>query len=142
MPYRACVALLLGCILLFDAAPLWAALELAYFRAAATNNSTLILEWATVRETNVNGFEILVKRSQEADSAYHPLGSRSALGTPQTGATYSFDVTSGLIAGERYCFRLHEVSSDDTPGENFDLCGFGIGLNDNEMFLPVLGSWQ
>jgi hypothetical protein len=42
------------------------------------------------------------------------------------------------VAGERYCFRLREVTSDDTPGESFDLCGFGIALDDDEMFLPLL----
>jgi hypothetical protein len=96
------------------------------------------LEWATLSETNVNGFEILAKPVGEADSAYSPLGSRIALGGPQSGATYNFIVTGGLVAGERYCFRLREVTSDSTAGASFDLCGFGIALDDVEMFLPLL----
>jgi hypothetical protein len=103
---------------------LWAAIELAYYRAAATN-SAVYLEWATVREVNLNGFEIMCKRVSEPDTAFHPIGSRIALGKP---STYNFDVTSGLVPGERYCFRLREITSDMTPGEAFDLCGYGLGL--------------
>ena len=106
---------------------LWAAIELAYYRGAATNNA-VFLEWATVREVNINGFEILCKRVEESDAAFHPIGSRIALGSATTGATYNFDVTSGLIPGERYCFRLREITTDETPGEAFDLCGYGLGL--------------
>ncbi len=121
-------ALALGLVVLLSATDrLWAAIELAYYRASATNNA-VFLEWATVREFNLNGFEILCKRSVEPVTAYHPIGSRIAQGTADTGATYNFNVTSGLIAGESYCFRLREVTSDGTPGEAFDLCGYGPGL--------------
>lgn len=106
---------------------LWAAIELAYYRAAATNNA-VFLEWATVREFNVNGFEILCKRVNEPDTAYHPIGSRIAQGSATTGFTYNFDITYGLVPGERYCFRLREITADNTPGEAFDLCGYGLGL--------------
>ena len=106
---------------------LWAAIELAYYRGAATNNA-VFLEWATVREVNINGFEILCKRVNDPDTSFHPIGSRIALGSATSGATYNFDVTSGLIPGERYCFRLREITTDDTPGEAFDLCGYGLGL--------------
>jgi hypothetical protein len=105
----------------------WAAIELAYYRAAATNNA-VFLEWATVREVNINGFEILCKRVNDPETAFHPIGSRIALGNATTGATYNFDVTSGLVPGERYCFRLREITNDLTPGEAFDLCGYGLGL--------------
>jgi hypothetical protein len=106
---------------------LWAAIELAYYRAAATNNA-VFLEWATVREVNIDGFEILCKRVNDPDINFHPIGSRIALGNPTTGSTYNFDVTSGLFPGERYCFRLREITHDGTPGEAFDLCGYGLGL--------------
>lgn len=114
---------------------LWAAIELAYYRGAATNNA-VFLEWATVREVNINGFEILCKRVEESDAAFHPIGSRIALGSATTGATYNFDVTSGLIPGERYCFRLREITTDATPGEAFDLCGYGLGLTPPPTTLP------
>lgn len=122
------VALALGLVLLLSVADrLWAAIELAYYRGSATNNA-VFLEWATVREFNLNGFEILCKRASDPGAVYHPIGSRIAQGSPDTGATYNFNVTSGLVAGESYCFRLREVTSDGTPGEAFDLCGYGPGL--------------
>ncbi len=107
--------------------------ELAYYRAASTNYA-VFLEWATVREVNLNGFEILYKRVSDADVAYAPIGSRIALGSAVSGATYNFDITSGLILGERYCFRLREIPSDGTPGEAFDLCGYGLL---RAIFLPI-----
>jgi len=106
---------------------LLAAIELAYYRAAATTNA-VFLEWATVREVNVNGFEIMCKKIDDPDTAFHPIGSRIAIGSPTSGATYNFDVTSGLIPGQQYCFRLREITSDNTPGEEFDLCGYGLGV--------------
>lgn len=121
-------ALVIGLALLATMAEsVWAAIELAYYRAAATNNA-VFLEWATVREVNINGFEILCKRINDPDTAFHAIGSRIALGTATSGATYNFDVTSGLFPGERYCFRLREITIDQTPGEAFDLCGYGLGL--------------
>jgi hypothetical protein len=106
---------------------LLAAIELAYYRGSATANA-VFLEWATVREVNVNGFEILCKKINDPDTAFHPIGSRIAMGSPTSGATYNFDITSGLIPGQQYCFRLREITSDNTPGEEFDLCGFGLGI--------------
>lgn len=121
-------ALFIGSALMATVADrLWAAIELAYFRGSATKNA-VFLEWATVREVNVNGFEILCKRVDAPETAYHPIGSRIALGSPTSGATYNFDVTFGLIPGEQYCFRLREITADNTPGEVFDLCGYGLGV--------------
>ncbi|MCC6454962.1 MAG: hypothetical protein IT328_08480 [Caldilineaceae bacterium] len=118
-------AIVMGLMLLMAVADrVWAAIELAYYRGSATN-SAVYLEWATVREVNLNGFEILCKRVGDPDTKYHAIGSRIARGIP---STYNFDVTSGLKAGESYCFRLREITSDETPGEAFDLCGYGPGL--------------
>lgn len=121
-------------ILLFAVDDLWATVDLAYYRAASTANA-VFLEWATLREVNVNGFEILMKHISASDNDFRPIGSRIALGRPTSGATYNFDVTSDLVPGERYCFRLSEVTSDDTPGETFDLCGYGL---DSSTFLPLI----
>ncbi len=114
----------------------WAAIELAYYRGAATNNA-VFLEWATVREVGIHGFEILCKRVQDPESSFHPIGSRIALGSPTSGATYNFDVTSGLVPGQAYCFRLREITKDNTPGEAFDLCGFGLGITPQPTTVPV-----
>ena len=108
-----------------------AAIELAYYRASSTDVSVL-LEWATAREVNLDGFEILCKRVDEPDTAYHPIGSRIAQGGPETPASYSFNVTSGIVYGEAYCFRLREVTTDDTPGEEFDVCGYGPGVTPSD----------
>ena len=122
------LALVLGLVLLFAVTDrLWAAIELAYYRASVTHNA-VFLEWATIREYNLSGFEILCKRATAPETAYHPIGSRIAQGGPDRGATYNFNITSGLIAGEAYCFRLREVTTDNTPGEVFDLCGYGPGV--------------
>jgi hypothetical protein len=121
-------AMVIGLALMATVADgVWAAIELAYYRASVTNNA-IFLEWATVREIDINGFEILCKRVSESDASYHAIGSRIALGNATTGRTYNFDVTSGIIPGERYCFRLREITKDGTPGEAFDLCGYGLGL--------------
>jgi hypothetical protein len=125
--FGALAAWLVAMLVWTAALDVMAAIELAYFRGSATNTSVL-LEWATIREVNLNGFEILCKRAVESDAAYHPIGSRIAQGGPETGAVYSFNVTAGLVFGESYCFRLREVTADDTPGEVFELCGFGPGL--------------
>ena len=116
-----------GLMLAAVARPLRAAIELAYYRATSTE-SAVLLEWATVREFNVAGFEILCKRAIEPDTSYHAIGSRIATGGPDQGAVYTFNVTSGLVYGEQYCFRLREVTTDNTPGEQFDLCGYGPGV--------------
>jgi hypothetical protein len=127
-PRRAWRALAGALLLLVCAvAPVWAALELAYFRAIPTDTSVQ-LEWATNREYNVAGFEILCKRVAEPESAYHAIGSRIAQGGPDQGASYSFNATAGLTYGEAYCFRLREITTDEAPGEQFDLCGYGPGV--------------
>jgi hypothetical protein len=131
-------ALVIGMTLLATVADsVWAAIELAYYRGASTNNA-VFLEWATVREININGFEIMCKRINDPDIAYHAIGSRIALGSATSGATYNFDVTSGLLPGERYCFRLREITTDQTPGEAFDLCGYGLGLIPLPTIAPVV----
>lgn len=122
------VTLLVGALLWVGATEVWAAIELAYYRATVTDTSVQ-LEWATVRELNLQGFAILCKRADEPDSKYHEIGSRIAQGGADFGATYSFVATSGLVYGERYCFRLVEVTTDNTPGERFDLCGYGPGVS-------------
>lgn len=113
-------------VLLLATGRAWAAVELAYFRGTPTQSSVL-LEWATISEFNVSGFEILCKLESEPETAYHPIGSRIGQGSPDQGASYSFNVTA-LTFGVRYCFRLREVTADNVPGEQFDICGYGPGV--------------
>ncbi|MEX1019554.1 MAG: hypothetical protein WDZ49_07845 [Litorilinea sp.] len=112
---------------IFAAWPVRAAIELRYFRAAASPN-TVLLEWATVSETNISGFIIECKRSDEPDSDYHAIGARDAVGEPDAGAAYSFNIASGLEPGVAYCFRLVETTIDGLPGEQFEICGYGAAV--------------
>jgi hypothetical protein len=124
-------------VVVLSAWPVFAAMELAYYRATSSPTSVL-LEWATLREFNVEGFEILCKREIELDSSFHTIGSRIAQGGPEQGAQYSFNVTTGLFPGETYCFRLQERTTDGTPGEQFDLCGYGLGIAPTPMLTTTI----
>jgi hypothetical protein len=125
----ACVGMAATALLLviLTSWPARAAIELIYFRASASTN-TVLLEWATAQETNISGFIIECKRADEPDEAYHAIGARNAVGSPQQGSTYSFNVASGLEPGVAYCFRLVERTIDGLPGEQFELCGYGVAI--------------
>ncbi len=118
---------LAAAVALLAAFPVNAAVQLEFFRATPTDFSVQ-LAWATLHEYNVEGFEILCKKADAPESSYHVIGTRLAQGNPDLGASYSFDVTGDLGYGKSYCFRLQEVTTDDTPGEVFDLCGYGPGV--------------
>ncbi len=65
-----------------------------------------------------------MKLESEPEASYRVAGTRMAQGDATVGARYSFEVTE-ITCGESYCFRLQEVTTDETPGEIFDLCGYG-----------------
>lgn len=125
---------------IFTAWPARAAIELRYFRASASMN-TVLLEWATERETNISGFIIECKEADEPDSAYHAIGARDALGGPERGAEYSFNVAAGLVPGVSYCFRLVENTLDGLPGEQFELCGYGAAVTPTPIWTPRFGGF-
>jgi hypothetical protein len=104
-----------------------AAIELDYFIVVPTQRD-ITLQWATVAEYDLSGFEVLCKREDELDNAYHVIGDVPAEGGPQEGATYLFPITSGLERGVTYCFRLREVPINGEPGDIFDQCGYGLGI--------------
>ncbi|MFN8470261.1 MAG: hypothetical protein U0X20_32200, partial [Caldilineaceae bacterium] len=101
-----------------------AAVQLNFFNVIAFPTSVM-LEWSTASEVNLAGFDIQCKQANEADTAYHEIGFQPAKGGPNVGALYDFPVTSGLVPGNSYCFRLKEVTTDGSPGEVFDRCGYG-----------------
>ncbi len=113
-------------VLRWTTLPAHAAVQLEYYRATPTDFSVR-LDWATVREFNLEGFKILMKLESEPEIGYRLVGTRIAQGDATVGARYSFEVTE-ITCGESYCFRLQEVTTDDTPGEIFDLCGYGQGV--------------
>ncbi len=115
-----------GVLLWLGVSQAWAAIVLEHYRASVTETS-VELEWSTLREVNLQGFTISCKLADKPDSAYEEIGSRIAQGGPDRGAAYHFSVTSGVYKGYTYCFRLTEVTTDGTPGERFDLCGYGPG---------------
>jgi len=114
-------------VLILLAQPALAAIELSYFYVIS-NPASVILQWGTRSEFNVQGFEIQCKRADEPDIAYHRIGFLSARGGPSTPAQYNFPVTQGMQPGVAYCFRLVELTTDGTPGEVQDRCGFGPGV--------------
>ena len=101
-----------------------AAVQLNFFNVIAFPSSVM-LEWSTASEVNLAGFDIQCKQANEPDTAYHEIGFQPAKGGPNVGALYDFPVTSGLVPGNSYCFRLKEITTDGSPGEVFDRCGYG-----------------
>ncbi len=101
-----------------------AAVQLNFFNVIAFPSS-VTLEWSTASEVNLAGFDIQCKQANEPDTAYHEIGFQPAKGGPNVGALYDFPVTSGLVPGNSYCFRLKEITTDGSPGEVFDRCGYG-----------------
>ncbi len=106
------------------AQPLLAAVQFSYFYVIS-NPASVVLQWGTTSEFNVQGFEIQCKRADEPEAAYHRIGFMPAKGGPSTPAQYSFPVTTGVEPGVPYCFRLIEQTSDGTLGDVQDRCGYG-----------------
>ena len=119
-------ALALGIVLALTW-PVRAAVELTYYTVTSITTG-VVLQWATASEYNLEGFEILCKPETAADTAYTPVGSRIAQGGPELGATYDFPIVSGLTPGISYCFRIREITTDGTPGDVFERCGYGPNL--------------
>ncbi len=107
--------------------PVKAAMMLSFFRAESTAAS-VVLNWGTASEINVEGYKIHCKEQDEPYSAYHVIGTRIAKGGPGIPAAYEFMVTQDMHYGEQYCFRLEEVTTDGIPGEQHDICGYGPGV--------------
>ena len=117
------------------AQPLLAAVEFNYFNVIASP-AGVVLEWSTASEANISGFDVLCKRSDEADTQFHSIGYVPAKGTLATGALYTFPVTA-LEPGVPYCFRLVELTNDGTPGEVQDRCGYGISITPTPQLIGV-----
>jgi hypothetical protein len=107
--------------------PATAAVVIQYF-IADPSSTEVTLQWVTQSEYNVSGFELYCKRQDELDNAYHLIDAIPAEGGAQQGATYVYRVTQGLEPGVSYCFRLSEITTDGTPGELRELCGYGLGI--------------
>jgi hypothetical protein len=104
--------------------PALAAIQLSYFNIIS-NPTSVILQWGTTSEFNVQGFEVQCKLASEPDTAFHRIGFLPAKGGPSTPAQYTFPVTTGVEPGVPYCFRLLELTTDGTQGEAPTLCGYG-----------------
>jgi hypothetical protein len=118
-------ALLLG-VLAVAAVPVLGAAVIEYFNVVSSS-SAILLEWSTTSEYNVAGFEVQCKVATEPNSAYHRIGYFNAKGGPTEGAQYDMLVTD-LSPGVSYCFRLKEITTDDTPGEVRERCGYGLSI--------------
>jgi hypothetical protein len=113
-------------LLAMPAAPAMAAVVLEYFNVVPSS-SAVLLEWSTLSEYNLRGFEVLCKAVNEPDSAYHRIGFFNPKGNATQGAQYDLLVTD-LKPGTAYCFRLRELTTDETPGEERERCGYGLNI--------------
>ncbi|MEZ4608866.1 MAG: hypothetical protein R2838_01175 [Caldilineaceae bacterium] len=102
------------------------AVVLDFFEVIASPDEVL-LEWSTLAEFNIEGFNIYCKEAAEPPAAYHIIGTEVAQGSTDVGYFYSFAVTQ-LEPGVAYCFRIEEVTTDGTAPEQFDRCGFGLNI--------------
>ncbi|MFN8441074.1 MAG: hypothetical protein U0175_09905 [Caldilineaceae bacterium] len=107
--------------------PVSAAVELNYF-SVVPSSSAVLIEWNTAKEYNLIAFQVLCKKASELDTAYHPIVTKSAKGSPTEGMSYDHLVTSGLTPGVPYCFRLREITKNGEPGQIFDRCGYGLSI--------------
>lgn len=103
-----------------------AAVVLEYFNVVPSS-SAVLLEWSTLSEYNLRGFEVLCKKDGDAESAYHRIAFFNPKGNASQGAQYDMLVTD-LQPDVAYCFRLVEVTTDGTPGEERERCGYGLGM--------------
>ena len=103
------------CAWVIWAQPLLAAVEFNYFNIISSP-AGVMLEWSTASESNVSGFDVLCKRDDEPDTAFHTIGYVPAKGGLGAGALYNFPVTA-LEPGVPYCFRLVELTKDGSAGE-------------------------
>lgn len=106
----------------------YAAVELSAFDVLVLPNS-VVLEWQTVSEYDMIGFEVWYKPETASQSAYQLLGKRIAQGSPQHGVTYRMDVTAALKADQAYCFQLRELPISGDRGEILNRCGYGLGIS-------------
>lgn len=107
--------------------PLLAAIELNYFDIFVAPDM-ITLEWSTANEYNTAGFEVYCKAEDEPDSKFHLIDQRIAQGSGGQGAIYRLDLTRDLVPGQTYCFRLREITTDNTIGEVLQLCGYGLNI--------------
>ena len=107
--------------------PLLAAIELNYFDIFVAPDM-ITLEWSTANEYNTAGFEVYCKEEEQPDSKFHLIDQRIAQGSGGQGAIYRLDLTRDLVPSQTYCFRLREITTDNTIGEVLQLCGYGLNI--------------
>lgn len=123
--HRRCAAFAAAvCLALFVARPALAAVVFSYYWIIESSTG-LTLQWGTISEVDVAGFDVLVKPDPAPEAAYQAVGVVPALGSPNTEALYSFPVPS-LEIGVTYCIRLAERTTTGIPGEVIDRCGYAI----------------
>jgi len=124
------VSVLLGAFWLLFAAsgPTYAAVELSAFDVVVTPNE-VVVEWQTVSETDIFGFEIWFKEETASQSAYRLVDKRIAQGALERGVLYRMNVTYLLKRNTAYCFQLRELPINGERGEILVRCGYGLGIS-------------
>lgn len=108
--------------------PLLAAVEFIQPFTVTTSSNNITMSWITGSEYNVAGFEILCKRADEPESAYHVIQSAPAMGGLNQSASYAYTFNQGFEPNVPYCFRLREITTDVEPGDYFERCGYGLDI--------------
>lgn len=108
--------------------PVYAGMELSAFDVLVLTDG-VVLEWQTVSEKDLLGFEVWYKEEEQSQSAYQLLGKRIAQGSLQHSVIYRMDVTKALKADNVYCFQLRELPLTGERGEIHNRCGYGLGIS-------------
>lgn len=129
-PLKAIVFACLGGlgILLAAYGSIYAAVELSAYEVLVLPTA-VVLEWQTVSEYDLIGFEVWYKAEEASQRAYKLLGKRIAQGSTQRGVTYRMDVTYALKPNTAYCFQLRELPINGERGEILNRCGYGLGIS-------------
>ena len=108
--------------------PLYAAVELSSYEVLVLPTA-VVVEWQTVSEYDLIGFEVWYKAEAASQSAYKLLDKRIAQGSTQRGVIYRMDVTYALKPNTAYCFQLRELPINGERGEILNRCGYGLGIS-------------
>jgi len=117
--------------------PVSAAVEMKEPFAAQVASNFVKLTWTTASEYNVSQFQLLFKEFNAPESDYLDLIRFTAKGAINTEAAYEHTLSQQLAPGRTYCFRLKEVTTDNEPGDIFDLCGYGLGITPTDYIVPT-----
>lgn len=118
-------ALVLALSLLLSLQPVFASVDLVYFRAAAQADNTILVTWQTATERGTVGFRLYRAGSAAPSDWGEPITTVAAQGNSVTGADYQY-IDSAVTAGAKYYYLLSEVTSTSTGDYGPVSAGIGV----------------